>query len=165
MNLTSRPSTRALAGRSLLAGISAGLRSMTPMGVLAGMRNHAPASAGWKDWPVLRSGFGRSMLQLAWAGELVGDKLPGVPPRTDPGSLAGRTILGALIGLAIGTEGKGAIPKGIGLATGMAGALAGSFGGYQARTYLTKNAGLPDVPIALGEDALAWAIARKATRG
>lgn len=165
MNRTSRPSTRSLAGRSLLAGISAGLRSMTPMGVFASTQTNAPASAGWKDWPLLRSGFGRALLRLAWAGEIVGDKMPGVPPRTEPGPLGGRVVLGSLAGLAIASSGRGTSSTLTGMLAGATGALVGSYGGYTVRTGITRATGCPDLPVALVEDAVAWAIARKAIGG
>lgn len=165
MPLFSHPSTRSLVGRALLAGLSAGLRSMTPLGVLASERNDGSTKAGWKNWPILRSGFGRTALQLSWLGEMIADKLPVIPPRINPGPLGGRMLFGALAGMAIGTEGKGATPGIGGAMAGIAGAIAGSYGGYRARTYLTNDLGLPDMPGALVEDATAFAIARKAIRG
>lgn len=165
MPLLSRPSIRALVGRALLVGIAAGLRSMTPLGVLAAERNESSIKAGWKDWSVLRSNGGRIALQLAWLGELVGDKLPSAQPRIETGPLAGRMVLGSLAGMAIGTAGKGLTPRIASALAGIAGAVAGSYGGYHARTYLTNTVGLPDLPGALIEDATAYCVARKAVRG
>ena len=160
-----RPSTRSLIGRALLAGVSAGLRSMTPGGVMARTRDDAPARTGWKDWPMVRSSVGRSVLQLAWIGELVGDKLPVTPPRTEPGSLTGRIVTGALTGLAITSGVQGAAPKMTGILAGGTGALAGSYGGYAGRTFLTEKLKLPDLPGALLEDALAFSLAYRAITG
>ena len=160
-----RPSSLQIVGRALLAGISAGLRSATPIGVMAAERNDASFQAGWKDWPLIRSGAGRALLQSVWAGELVADKMPGIPPRTDPGPLAGRMVIGALAGLAVGTEGTGATPKAVALIAGTAGAVAGAFGGYQYRVGVAKATGLPDLPLALMGDIVAYALARKAVKG
>jgi uncharacterized membrane protein len=165
MPLFSHPSTRSLVGRALLAGLSAGLRSVTPLGVLATTHNGSTAGAGWKNWPVLRSGFGRRVIQVSWLGEMLADKLPIIPPRINPGPLGGRMVVGALAGIAIGTEGKGAAPRIGGAVAGIAGAIAGAQGGYRARTYLTNDVGLPDMPGALAGDATAFALARKAIKG
>ena len=165
MSFLSRPSTSSLAGRALIVGVAAGLRSMTPMGVLASQHEDRSIRAGWKKWPVLRSRAGRKALQTSWIGELIADKLPVTPSRIEPGPLGGRMVFGALAGMAIGTEGKGAMPRLAGALAGACGAVAGSYGGYKARTYLTKEVGLPDLPGALVEDAAAFTLARKTIRG
>lgn len=165
MPLFSRPSTRSLAGRALLLGVAAGMRSMTPIGTLARYHDSAPRSAEWKRWPLLRSGSGRTLLEAAWVGEMIADKLPIIPPRIHRGSLTGRILLGTVAGLAIGTEGKGTAPKVAGGLAGLAGAIAGSYGGYAARVFLTRGIGLPDLSGALAEDAAAIAIAHKGTTG
>ena len=160
----SHPSLRSLAARALIIGVAAGLRSMTPMGVLATEHDDAPRRAGWVSWPVLRSANGRKILQLSWLGELIADKLPFTPSRLAPGALGERMVMGGLAGLAIGTEGKGATPRIVGALAGVAGALGGSYGGNYTRTFLTAKVGLPDLPGALIEDAAAFGISRKATR-
>jgi len=40
--------------------------------------------------------------EAAALGELVADKLPNIPNRTDPGPLLGRAIAGAIVGAAVG---------------------------------------------------------------
>lgn len=159
------PSTPQIVGRALLVGLAAGLRSMTPIGVLAAERNNASLRAGWKDWPILSSPAGRVMLQASTVGEMVMDKTPFVPPRTEPGPLAGRMMLGALAGTAIGTLGTTPVVKASALAAGVIGSLAGSYGGYAYRTGVAKATGLPDLPVALVEDVAAILIARKGVRG
>jgi uncharacterized membrane protein len=47
---------------------------------------------------------------------------------------------------------------------GAAGGAAGSFAGYQARGYVTSTYGVPDLPVALVEDAVAFGIAERAVR-
>jgi uncharacterized membrane protein len=158
-------STRQVIGRALLVGIAAGLRSMTPLGTLAAERNDASLRGGWKNWPILSSPAGRVMLQASTVGEMVGDKMPFTPPRTDPGPIAGRMIFGAIAGTAIGTLGDGPAVKASALAAGVVGSLAGSYGGYAYRRGVTKATGLPDLPVALVEDIAAVLIARKGVRG
>lgn len=159
------PSTGHVIGRALLVGFAAGLRSMTPIGVLAAERNDASLRGGWKGWPVLSSPTGRVLLQASTIGEMVVDKTSFVPPRTEPGPIVGRMLLGGLAGLAIGTLGKEPAVKASALAAGVIGSLAGSYGGQAYRNGVTKATGLPDLPVALVEDAAAVLIARKGVRG
>lgn len=159
------PSSRQVLGRALLLGFAAGLRSMTPAGILAAERNDASLRAGWKDWPILSSSAGRVVLQASAVGEMVMDKMPFVPPRTAPESLWARLVSGGVAGLAIGTTSSGAAVKATALATGVIGSLAGSYGGQAYRGKVTKATGLPDLPVALVEDVAAVLIARKGVRG
>jgi len=162
---TGRPSPSQTIRRALIAGVSAGLRSATPLGVMAAERNDASFRAGWKDWPLLRSSIGRATLQIGWAGEIVTDKLPSIPPRTEPGPLAGRMTAGAIAGLAMGSEATGGAAKAASLVAGIGGALAGAYGGTAYRTRVAKATGLPDLPLALLEDFVAYVLARKAVKG
>jgi uncharacterized membrane protein len=87
-------------------------------------------------------------------GELVNDKLPKTPSRLVPPQFISRIVTGALCGLAIGLSRNGMI---IGLMTGIAGAVAGTFGGAKARSFLARMFGR-DLPAALLEDAVALGI-------
>lgn len=165
MLIHARPSPTSNAVRAGMIGIAAGLRSMTPFGVLASKRNDSAVHGRWEHWPVMRSRAGRIALQLAWFGELVGDKLPGVPPRTNPGPLAGRMVFGAIAGMAISTQHKGTRPRVAGALVGAIGGFIGSHAGYSYRTVVTKKTGIPDLPVALLEDITAWTIANKAIQG
>lgn len=159
------PSNRQVLGRALLVGFAAGLRSMTPIGVLAAERNDASLRAGWKDWPVLSSSAGRVVLQASAVGEMVMDKMPFVPPRTAPESIWARLLTGGVAGLAIGTLGTNPAVKASALAAGVLGSLAAAHGGQAYRAKVTEATGLPDLPVALVEDAAAVLIARKGVRG
>jgi uncharacterized membrane protein len=143
-----RPSMRAVLARALLLGIAAGIRSIAPLAMLARHRSDAPRTAGWRNWPLLRSRFGSGLLQAGWAGEFVMDKLPTTPSRLNPEPLAGRILLGSLAGLAIGTEGHGAASRAGGALAGAAGAVIGAYGGYHARTLAVEATGLPDPAVA-----------------
>ena len=160
-----KPSTNQIIGRALLVGFAAGLRSMTPLGVLAAERNDGSLQRDWKDWPILSSPTGRVLLQVSAVGEMAVDKLPFVPARTDPQSLWARLVSGGIAGLAIGTLGKEPAVKASALAAGVIGSLAGSYGGNAYRSGVTKATGLPDLPVALVEDIAAVLIARKGVRG
>ena len=101
----------------------------------------------------MRSPKTASFFKVAAAGEVIADKLPQTPARTQPGPLLGRTLSGALCGAALGRSmGQGARS---GAVVGALGAAVGSYAFYYLRRNLTHGQGLPDLPVALAEDALA----------
>jgi uncharacterized membrane protein len=85
--------------------------------------------------------------------ELVGDKLPATPARTAPLGLSARVLMGGLCGATIAVAGGASIA--IGIVLGALGGIAGTYGGYQARTRLVRALGVPDVVIAVLEDIVA----------
>jgi uncharacterized membrane protein len=89
--------------------------------------------------------------------ELAGDKHPRAPDRIRPSALFGRVVAGSLVGaIAAGRDRAAA-----GAALGAAGAVAGAFTGWYLRREAGRVTFLPDVGIALAEDALAVALARR----
>lgn len=156
--------TRSIVARALLLGIATGLRSMMPGAVLAWHQPEAPRYARWRSWPVLRSTWGRRVLLLAGAGELVGDKLPTTPSRLEPGPLVGRLAFGGLAGATLGTEGHGKASVIRGAVSGTVGAAIGNYGGYHARKAIVDTTGMPDPAVAVAEDAIAISVASSAVR-
>ncbi|MDO8214163.1 hypothetical protein [Conexibacter sp. CPCC 206217] len=126
-------------------GVTAGLRSMTPLAALA-LRGRVPGPPALK-WVLL----------AAAAGELVGDKLPMTPARTSPPALGGRLASGAIAGALVAGPAGAAVGA---LAAGL-GAYAGQYG----RAALSGKTGWPDPVIAIGEDKLALGLAYVGTRG
>lgn len=138
---------------AFLIGVVAGLRSMT-----------APALVAWAarlGWLHL-DGTPLSFLGITWVrylltvfmlAELVGDKLPRTPSRTMVGPFVARVLLGGLAGAAL-TTGTGS-SLAIGALLGGLGAIAGTFGGYRARTGLVKALRVPDYVVAVAEDCVA----------
>ena len=101
----------------------------------------------------MRSAKTANFLSVAAVGELIGDKLPQTPARTKPGPVVGRTLSGALCGAALGrSAGRGTRSRAV---VGALGAVVGSYAFYYLRRTLTRR-GLPDLPVALAEDALAF---------
>lgn len=93
-----------------------------------------------------------NVLKFMAAGELVADKLPQAPPRTQPGPLGARAVSGGVCGAAIFlAEGKQAP---VGAALGASAAVASSFLFMSLRRVLGKAAHLPDPVVALAEDGL-----------
>jgi uncharacterized membrane protein len=160
----SNKGTANVIGRAALFGVVAGLRSQTPGALLALSWDQAPRRAGWPRWPVLRASWGRVALVASGAGELVGDKLPQTPSRLQPAPLGGRIAFGTLAGAALASGGSRNRLV-LGGAVGALGAVAGSYGGYYARTSIGTRTGLPDQLVALSGDALAIGLGLVTLRG
>jgi uncharacterized membrane protein len=142
-------------------GFVAGLRSQVPLSALAKAAKDGDF-ADHADGPLkfLHSHWIIPITMTMAAGEMVADKLPFVPSRIKPLPLAGRGLLGGVAGAAVFKNAGRSIP--LGLAIGASGAVAGSFGGYYARSFLSKRTGLPDLVWAVAEDALAIGLGRLA---
>jgi uncharacterized membrane protein len=143
--------------RAALAGWASGARSF--MAVTAVSRT--PGGSGRVERLLHRRGVQRSLRSSA-VFEVVGDKLPVTPPRTDPPSLAGRVALGALSGGVVASRGGGRALAGA--AVGAATSAAWTFAGPKYRAAVAARTG-GDLTGALAEDAaavaLGWAAARR----
>jgi len=134
-------------------GIIAGLRSLTAPALVSWA-----AHLGWLDlsgsWlSFLGSRAATVILSLLALGELVADKLPKTPNRTDLGPLVFRMITGGFSSLAICASAHRS-PV-IGTILGVVGSIAGAFAGYEIRHRLVRTFGLPDFGVALAEDIVA----------
>ena len=134
-------------------GVVAGLRSMTAPAVVAWA-----AHLGW----INLSGSPLAFMVSAWAvgiftvgalGEFVADQLPTTPARTAAVGLTARIVIGLLTGACLGVAGGASYW--LGALIGAIGAIAGAFGGYQARVRLVRGLHLPDAAIAIPEDLVA----------
>ena len=133
-----------------LLGVSTGLRSFTPIAVTSWFARlgKLPVTGTWAEW--VRHPVTVGLFTAAALGEYIGDKLPSTPDRTAPVPLIGRVVLGGLVGAIVATAFKRPVAGGV--AMGVVGAVAGSYGGYSLRKGLTKGAGLPDMAVALSGD-------------
>src|SRR3954451_12382481 len=151
-------------------GVLAGLRSMTPLAVVAWASRLGRLDLDPTPLAFLGSGVAAWFFAAAALGELVADKLPFTPNRTALGPFAARLLTGALSGGAVaagggragsGSGGGGAVAAGAGgslaegAVAGAVGAVAGTFGGYRARTGLVRALGTPDWVVAVMEDVIA----------
>jgi len=138
-----------LYGLALLAGIVAGSRTFT-----------APAAVSWaaRLGYLNLDGSWLAFMGYAWTPwiftllaivEMVGDQLPSTPSRKVPMQFGARIVGGALSGATIGAAAGSWI---IGLIAGAIGAVIGTFGGAEIRSYLAKAFGR-DTPAAFIEDA------------
>jgi uncharacterized membrane protein len=140
---------------AFLIGVVAGLRSLT-----------APAVVAWaahRNWLSLHSSLlsfmgstaAVAVFTLLAALELVADKLPSTPRRTELPGLTGRILLGGLSGASVASAASQYIV--LGCVLGAAGGVAGAFAGYKARTRLVRALKVPDFVIATLEDVVAIA--------
>jgi uncharacterized membrane protein len=137
---------------AFVLGIVAGFRSMTPPAALAWA-----AHFGWLDLngtplAFLESAPARYILLAAMLGELATDKLPFTPARTGVGPFAARIVSGGLVGAGLAAGHGGSLVAGA--VAGALAAVAGTLGGYRARTGLVRALGVPDFPVALAEDVI-----------
>jgi uncharacterized membrane protein len=91
----------------------------------------------------------KTSLALA-VGELIADKLPFMPSRTDPPGLIARFIAGAICGVAVASK-RSRNEKIMSAVVGGTAAVAAAYAGYQYR----KHVHLPPFVAALLEDAVA----------
>jgi uncharacterized membrane protein len=138
---------------AFVLGIVAGLRAMTPPALVSWA-----AHLGWIDLsgtPLAFLGYAATpyILSLLAIGELINDKLPKTPSRKAPPSFIVRIVTGTFSGSALCLGlGQSAV---FGALLGAVGAVAGTLGGYEARTRLVRALKVPDLVIALLEDATA----------
>ena len=91
-------------------------------------------------------------LQLAAAGEMLADKLPGTPDRIAPPVLLGRLLSGALVGAAVYKSREGS--SATGAVVGGLSAVVATFISYALRVGISKQANWPVATVGVGEDAL-----------
>jgi hypothetical protein len=142
--------------RSALAGLASGARSFSAVSAIA----RTSTEEGGVERLLRRRPVRRSLRSSA-LGEIVGDKLPVTPPRTEPPANVARVLLGALSGALVSRRGGGRLVTGG--AVGAVTALAWTYAGPRYRAAVAARAG-GDLPGALAEDAAAFALARVAAR-
>jgi uncharacterized membrane protein len=148
---------------AFLIGVISGLRSLT-----------APVIVAWaarRNWLSLLNTplfFMAStpavvLFTVLAVAELVADKLPTTPSRIEGPGLIARVVLGSLSGAALALSGRQSIAAGIVL--GGLGGFIGAFAGYEIRRRLVQALKVPDLVIAILEDAVAitgglWIVTR-----
>ena len=137
---------------AFLIGFFAGLRSMG-----AAAATSWAAQLGWlrleRPLSLIGSLPATIVLTVLAAVEIVADKLPGTPNRTSIPGLSARILVGGLTGACVAASGGLSVSAGSLL--GIAGAVTGTFVGYQARVRLVKALGVRDIYIAVVEDLIA----------
>jgi uncharacterized membrane protein len=134
------------------------------IGFVAGLRSFtAPAVVSWAPhlgWinlhnsPLVFMGSKWTVVIFAVLAlmELIADQLPSTPARTGAMGLSARIVTGALTGACLAVKGNAALW--LGAIAGIVGAIAGAYGGYNARVGLVRWLRVPDFVIAIPEDAV-----------
>jgi len=134
-------------------GVVTGLRSMTAPAVVAWAAHLGWINLHGSPLAFMGSAWAVGIFTLGALGEFVADKLPTTPARTAAVGLTARIVIGLLTGACL------AVPGGasywLGALIGAIGAIAGAFGGYQARVRLVRALHVPDAAIAIPEDLVA----------
>lgn len=147
----------------IAAGLGAvtGLRSMSGLALVSrelSDRRRLPGSARRLEAWLAEDMVAVALSALA-LGEMLADKLPGVPARVAPGPLFGRGLIGGLLGaLAVGRD-----ERALGAAVGVAAAVMAAYAGWFLRREAGRATFLPDMAVALAEDAMVVAAARELT--
>jgi uncharacterized membrane protein len=134
-------------------GVLAGLRSMTPPAVISWAARLGGLHLEGTPLAFLAVSWVPYVLTALMLGELVADKLPRTPSRTQPGPFIGRILTGGLSGAGLAAGAGLSLVAGI--IAGALGAVAGTLEGYRARTGLVRALGRPDYVVALVEDVVA----------
>ena len=140
---------------SLLAafglGAVTGVRSMIGLAFFSD-RAEGTSKKQAKDNPalaLLRMPQAAPIIKVMAAGEVVMDKMPFMPARTDLVPLMGRAALGALVGAAISKDKW--IQGGV---VGALGAVISAYAAYHIRKTLHDDRHIPNVVLGMVEDAV-----------
>jgi uncharacterized membrane protein len=131
-------------------GLVAGMRSMAAPALLSRRLSRLPGHGHGPAAGLLRSRLAATTFAALAAGEMIADKTPAVPDRTEPMSVLGRALMGALSGAAIAGV-RGGSQTG-GALVGATAAVGSTFLAYTLRARAGRNTGVPDVALALAED-------------
>lgn len=137
--------------RASILGIMSGMRATSGVATLSRHAVIQPdgfAKTVFK--PLASPGISR-LITLGQIGEIVVDKLPFLPSRTEPQPLIGRMFAGGVSGAA--TLREAGQPAVLGVLIGASSALVGSYAFYLLRRETGKALHLPDPVVAVAEDA------------
>ncbi len=145
--------------RSLLIGMTAGSRSMTPLAIVsnAARRGALPAGDGKLRW-IAQPAVAAAIAALA-AGELLGDKLEAAPDRIVPLGLLARIVTGGLSGAALAPRRRALF----GAAVGATAAIGAAYLTFGMRMRAMRRFGQTSTGVV--EDALAVVFAQLVTSG
>jgi uncharacterized membrane protein len=144
-----------LAALIFVLGFVNGLRTLTPVAVICWGAHLGWFSLAHTPFAFLASPISLIVFTLLALGEYIGDKLPKTPARITTFPLIGRVVFGGGCGAAIAVIAGASLF--VGVLMGGIGAVVGAYSGYLLRRSLTSNGRLPDLPVALVEDAITLA--------
>ncbi len=153
-------STRLL-NKIMILGAVAGMRTMMAPALLSSALKKRPSKRLRRsNLRFMQSGSTATVFKLLAAGELIGDKLPMTPKRTEVGGLIGRGLSGALVGATLAKTQKQSPLAGA--SAGLSSALVSAYTFYLLRKKLSEETKLPDILWAGSEDVLALKIGKSA---
>lgn len=141
-------------------GLTAGLRSLTAPALLSRAAHSGALRIEEPRLQFLKSAAAANTFAVLAIGELIADKLPFTPNRTSVGPLIARFGAGALCGAAAFSVRRHSPVDGA-ILGGLA-AVGGAFLGYHLRRAATQGKNIPDLPVALAEDAITISAAQAA---
>ena len=134
-------------------GFMCGLRAFAPLALVSWLANWGWMPLAGSHLAFLGTTTGAVIVSLIALVELVGDKLPNTPRRTESGPLAARMLTGTMCAVAVfAAAGQSLV---LGIICGVIGSIAGAFAGYHARRALVSGLRIPDFIIAIVEDIVA----------
>jgi uncharacterized membrane protein len=143
------------AGAALL-GTLAGMRSMAAPAVIGQMSKKGALDDVSGVLTVMKGSGFATVSSIFAAGEFIADKLPMIPNRTDAGPLLGRALAGGLSGAVVCSARKRSALAGA--IIGAAAAVGAAYGAYELRKRIGKQFHLPDMAVAVAEDAIVGAL-------
>jgi uncharacterized membrane protein len=138
---------------AFLIGVVCGLRSLTGPALVSWGAHLGWLSLAGSHFSFFANPLVVAIFSLLAVGELVADKLPGIPRRTKAGPLAARVVLGGICGGALAVAGGASF--GMSCFLGAVGGLIGAYAGYTARRVATHDSKLLNLAVALFEDLVA----------
>jgi uncharacterized membrane protein len=134
-------------------GAVAGLRTFTAPAIVSRAAASGDLRVKQRGLRMLRSAPTANTFLVLAVGELIADKTAYIPDRIDAAPLIGRIVSGGLCGAAIcSARRESAVAGGI---LGGLGAVGGAFLGYHLRKHAVRKHHIPDLGVALVEDAVA----------
>jgi uncharacterized membrane protein len=149
------------AGKALALGAISGLRSASGPAFVGRAASRGDMDLEGTSLAFLGGPRLSKALTLAQLGELVGDKLPVTPSRTGWPPLLGRAVSGGLAGAAVFLSEGGRATTGA--IIGSSAAVAAAFAGENLRALVVSASGIPDLGIAIVEDAVILVVGSRAT--
>lgn len=134
-----------------IAGAVAGMRSMSAPAVVSKLNEAGMIGSHNPVLKVLNSPITSAVTTTLAVGEMIADKLPFMPNRTMTGSVVVRAVSGGLSGAAICISKRK--PVWVGILLGAGAAVGATYAAFALRKKITKKLHIPDVLVALAEDA------------
>ena len=134
-------------------GFMCGLRAFAPLALVSWLANWGWMPLAGSHLAFLGTTTGAVIVSIIAVVELIGDKLPKTPKRTESGPVAARMLTGTMCAVAVfAAAGQSLV---LGIICGVIGSMAGAFAGYHARRALVSGLRIPDLIIAVVEDVVA----------